>query len=175
MYQCPFCDHTEPEVQAVEAHITGSTNSYHKGKVGKTYRREIEESGEPDSLRERLTKPDSKTQARISDIEKLRDENEALKDAVVELAERVHDLEEQAEKHNNRIRQNEGNLKKLNKRIDGTEYAIRRIHRAFGTKHSGFTCPNCQTKVKNNTVGELECPNCGADGFRGALKRVSLE
>jgi len=53
-FHCPFCDYESSNRGSVEGHISGKSDSPHKGKVGRSHRSDIIEEAEPDSLGDRL-------------------------------------------------------------------------------------------------------------------------
>jgi len=53
-FHCPFCDYKSSNRGSVEGHISGKSDSPHKGKVGRSHRSDIIEEAEPDSLGDRF-------------------------------------------------------------------------------------------------------------------------
>ncbi len=53
-FHCPFCDYSSGNRGSVEGHISGKSDSSHKGRVGRSHRSDIIEEAEPDSLGDRL-------------------------------------------------------------------------------------------------------------------------
>jgi predicted Zn-ribbon and HTH transcriptional regulator len=53
-FHCPFCDYSSGNRGSVEGHISGKSDSSHKGRVGRSHRSEIIEEAEADSLGDRL-------------------------------------------------------------------------------------------------------------------------
>jgi len=102
-FHCPFCDYESDSRGGVEAHISGKSDSSHKGKVGRSYRSEIEQASEPDGFVGRLQKRLGESaqvasvleevrnyrDAHREDVEELRQENEKLRERVDELEKRM--------------------------------------------------------------------------------------
>jgi len=53
-YHCPFCDYSSESRGSVEGHISGKSDSLHKGKVGRSHRSDIIQDAEATSLTERM-------------------------------------------------------------------------------------------------------------------------
>ena len=53
-FHCPFCDYSSGNRGSVEGHISGKSDSSHKGRVGRSHRSDIIEEAEPDSLGDRI-------------------------------------------------------------------------------------------------------------------------
>lgn len=53
-YHCPFCDYESDSRGSVEGHISGKSDSSHKGRVGRSHRSDIIQDAEPTSMKERL-------------------------------------------------------------------------------------------------------------------------
>jgi len=53
-YHCPFCDYSDDSRGSVEGHISGKSDSSHKGRVGRSHRSDIIQDAEPTSMKERL-------------------------------------------------------------------------------------------------------------------------
>jgi len=53
-YHCPFCDYSSESRGSVEGHISGKSDSSHKGKVGRSHRSDIIQDAEATSLTERM-------------------------------------------------------------------------------------------------------------------------
>lgn len=188
-YHCPFCDYTDPERESVEAHISGSTNSHHAGKVGRMYRSDIEETGEPESFTEQLFGDSGKEQARITEIEKVKERNQALKSKVEELGRQIQELQDRLDGgKTGREETIEDEIKKMDNRLTGTERAIwsidhlfkelfrnrestRRIERMAET----IECESCNVEVKlsyDSVNDRLYCPNCHSRPMKSHLSNA---
>ncbi len=53
-YHCPFCDYKSDSRGSVEGHISGKSDSSHKGKVGRSHRSDIIQDAETTSLSEKV-------------------------------------------------------------------------------------------------------------------------
>jgi chromosome segregation ATPase len=53
-YNCPFCDYKSDSRGSVEGHISGKSDSSHKGKVGRSHRSDIIQDAETTSLSEKV-------------------------------------------------------------------------------------------------------------------------
>jgi DNA repair exonuclease SbcCD ATPase subunit len=53
-YHCPFCDYESDSRGSVEGHISGKSDSHHKGKVGRSHRSDIIQDAETTTLTERV-------------------------------------------------------------------------------------------------------------------------
>jgi DNA repair exonuclease SbcCD ATPase subunit len=187
-YTCPFCDYTDTARESVEAHISGSSNSLHVGKVGRMYRTEIEEEGEPETIKERVMSSGPE-HARQSEIDDVREQTQAVAELAEDLAERVEDLEEVAEDLAERVedleeetsslseRQEEigvavSTVSELTERVDSTEAAVKNIDGLLSKRRRlELDCPECP---RTNTLdmsegGELFCRKCGLRPVAGQI------
>ena len=53
-YHCPFCDYKSDSRGSVEGHISGKSDSSHKGKVGRSHRSDIIQDAETTSISEKV-------------------------------------------------------------------------------------------------------------------------
>jgi len=53
-YHCPFCDYRSDSRGSVEGHISGKSDSLHKGRVGRSHRSDIIQDAETTSLSEKV-------------------------------------------------------------------------------------------------------------------------
>ena len=53
-YHCPFCDYKSDSRGSVEGHISGKSDSSHKGKVGRSHRSDIIQDAETTTLSEKV-------------------------------------------------------------------------------------------------------------------------
>jgi predicted nuclease with TOPRIM domain len=189
-YTCPFCDYTDTARESVEAHISGSSNSLHVGKVGRMYRSEIEEEAEPETIRERVLSNGS-AHARQSEIDDVREQTQAVAELTEGLVERVEELEEVAEGLVERVeelekqtsdieeRQEEigvavSTVSELTERVDNTEAAVKNIDGLLWKRRRlELDCPECP-RNQTNTLdisegGELFCRRCGLRPVAGQI------
>jgi DNA repair exonuclease SbcCD ATPase subunit len=187
-YTCPFCDYTDTARESVEAHISGSSNSLHVGKVGRMYRSEIEEEAEPETIRERVLS-NGPAHARQSELDDLREQTQAVAELTEDLAERVEELEEVAgdlterveslEKQTSDIeeRQEEigatvSTVGELTERVHSTEEAIKNIDAVVSDRRRlELSCPECfeMNTLDTSEGGELFCRQCGLRPVAGQI------
>jgi chromosome segregation ATPase len=187
-YTCPFCDYTDTARESVEAHISGSSNSLHVGKVGKMYRSEIEEEAEPETMRERVLSS-GPAHARQSELDDLREQTQAVAELTEDLAERVESLEEVAGDLTERVesleeqtsdieqRQEEigatvSTVAELTERVRSTEEAIENIDAIVSDRRRlELSCPECYEMNTLDTTegGELFCRQCGLRPVAGQI------
>jgi seryl-tRNA synthetase len=186
-YQCPFCDYTDQSRESVEAHISGSSNSLHAGKVGRMYRSDIEESGQPETVKERLLGGSGKEQARISEIEDLKEQNKALRDEVEELNGQVRKLAEmiaqvQGTVQDETIEPVEG----IKDDVEETESRVSALESAMGSadglltdlvrfSDSSVRCPVCNKEVNfryDHKNDRVYCPGCNTIPVAGYLEKA---
>jgi predicted Zn-ribbon and HTH transcriptional regulator len=93
-FHCPFCDYSSGNRGSVEGHISGKSDSSHKGRVGRSHRSDIIEEAEPDSLGDRLASitGDSAAMEKSAqeEIHRLRADLQKLEE---ELSQKVDNLE----------------------------------------------------------------------------------
>jgi predicted Zn-ribbon and HTH transcriptional regulator len=93
-YHCPFCDYSSDSRGGVEGHISGKSDSSHKGKVGRSHRSDIIQDAEATSLTERMasiTGDPASTQSTQEEIHQLRATVAELDE---KLSQRLDNLEE---------------------------------------------------------------------------------
>lgn len=187
-YTCPFCDYTDTARESVEAHISGSSDSLHVGKVGRMYRSEIEEEAEPETIKERVMSSGPE-HARQSEIDDVREQTQAVAELAEDLAERVEDLEEVAEGLAERVedleeqtsslseRQEEigvavSTVAELTERVHSTEEAIKNIDGIVSERRRvELSCPECyeMNTLDTSEGGELYCRQCGLRPVAGQI------
>ncbi len=178
-YQCPFCDYTDQSRESVEAHISGSSNSLHSGKVGRMYRSDIEESGKPETMRERLLGRSGKEQARVSELEELKEQNKALREKVEELDGTVTQLVETLSRIKATMQE------EAIEPVEETESRVRALESAMGSADGLLTdlvrdsesirCPVCNKEVDfryNHRKDRVYCPACDTIPVAGYLEKA---
>jgi DNA repair exonuclease SbcCD ATPase subunit len=178
-YKCPFCDYTETDRESVEGHISGKSNSTHEGKVGRMYRSEIEETGEPENIKEKLFS-NRKEHARQSEIDRLRERNDVLEETVEELVERVDkqerktaNLERKMSKFSEQLQGQRTDIDDLEERAGRLEKVTEYVNGFFGdlfanrvsgspsNRKPAVECVHCGTAVRyKKHSGVFRCPNC---------------
>lgn len=93
-YHCPFCDYSSDSRGGVEGHISGKSDSRHKGKVGRSHRSDIIQDAEATSLTERMASitgdSPASTQSTQEEIHQLR---ATLAELDEKLSQRLDNLE----------------------------------------------------------------------------------
>jgi DNA repair exonuclease SbcCD ATPase subunit len=178
-YKCPFCDYTETDRESVEGHISGKSNSTYEGKVGRMYRSEIEETAEPESIKEKLF-TSGKEQARQSEIDRLRERNDVLEETVEELVERadeqerkIANLERKMSKFGEQLRGQRTDIDDLEERAGRLEKVAEYVNGFFGdlfanrvsgnakNRTPAVECVHCGVAVRyQKNSGIFRCPNC---------------
>jgi len=178
-YQCPFCDYAATDRESVEGHISGKSNSMHEGKVGRMYRSEIEETGEPENIKEKLFS-NGKEHARQSEMDRLRERNEVLRETVEELVERVDEqeqktanLERKTSKFGKQLRGQRKDIDDLEERAGRLEKVAEYVNGFFGdlfanrvsgnakNRTPAVECVHCGVAVRyQKNSGIFRCPNC---------------
>ena len=186
-YQCPFCDYTDQSRESVEGHISGSTNILHAGKVGRMYRSDIEESGQPETVKERLLGGSGKEQARMSELEDLREQNKALKNEVEELGVQVKKLAEMIVQSQETIQEETIEpIEEIKDDVEETESRVSSLESAMGSVDGLLTdlirfsdnpvrCPVCNKEVKfryDHNNDRVYCPACNTIPVAGYLEKA---
>jgi len=93
-FHCPFCDYESSNRGSVEGHISGKSDSLHKGRVGRSHRSDIIQDAEPNSLGDRLASitgdPTASKKSTQEEIHKLRADLKKLDETI---SQRISNLE----------------------------------------------------------------------------------
>lgn len=169
-YNCPFCDYRGSSRASIEGHISGKSDSLHKGKVGRMYRSDIEESGEATTVTEKVRE---RAGINVSKQQSVREELASFRKVVEDVYERVESAEKASETARNRTvdRQEVDDVKK---RLSNAEEMIETLaFLAFQDIEQGdeYRCPSCNVVVERPSNPKymyndldrpdyLFCPNC---------------
>lgn len=164
-YQCPFCDFEDSEYKAVEAHISGKSNSSHKGKVGRMYRSEIRQDRKR-SLREKVAGVDAENAVTASEIEQLRAD---IEEGIAEWEEQREELEQIRRQMLAAVQQVEewGELIEVFEPYifqRQTSDMARRLRELQRQSDESRECPHCGVESMLESVAgsdDWACPNCG--------------
>lgn len=169
-YNCPFCDYVGDSRGSIEGHISGKSDSLHKGKVGRMYRSDIEETGEATTVTEKMRE---KAGIDVSKQQSVREELASFRKVVEDVYERAQEAEKASQTARNRTvdRQEVDDVKK---RLSNAEEMIETLaFLAFQEIKQGdeYRCPSCNVVVERpshpkymyNDFDQPEylfCPNC---------------
>jgi rubrerythrin len=173
-YECPFCDYVGDSRGSIEGHISGKSDSLHKGKVGRMYRSDIEETGEATTVTEKMRE---RAGINVSKQQSVREELASFRKVVEDVYERAESAEKASQTARNRTvdRQEVDDVKK---RLSNAEEMIETLaFLAFQEIKQGdeYRCPQCNVKVERphsadtpfggldhgrNRAEYLFCTNC---------------
>ena len=173
-YNCPFCDYVGDSRGSIEGHISGKSDSSHKGKVGRMYRSDIEETGEATTVTEKMRE---KAGIDVSKQQSVREELASFRKVVEDVYERAQEAEKASQTARNRTVDKQ-EMDDVKKRLSNAEEMIETL--AFLVfqkieKEDEYRCPSCNVKVERpyshdtpfgglnharDNAEYLYCPNC---------------
>jgi rubrerythrin len=169
-YNCPFCDYVGDSRGSIEGHISGKSDSLHKGKVGRMYRSDIEETGEATTVTEKMRE---KAGIDVSKQQSVREELASFRKVVEDVYERAQSAEKASKTARNRTVDKQ-EMDDVKKRLSNAEEMIETLaFLAFQEIRKGdeYRCPQCNVTVERPshptyTYDDFDfseylfCPNC---------------
>lgn len=164
-YSCPFCEYASESRSSVEGHISGKSDSQHKGKVGRMYRSDIEQNSEPTTVTESIRQ---KAGVNVSKNDSIREELADIRSVVEEIHKESEKAVSEAESARSET-VSESEVRRLRQRVDDLEERSQKLTYLLLQKISGtYRCPSCHTNVQRSRAFEenitkadvLRCPNC---------------
>jgi hypothetical protein len=164
-YSCPFCEYASESRSSVEGHISGKSDSLHKGKVGRMYRSDIEQDSEPTTVTESIRQ---KAGVNVSKNDSIREELADIRSVVEEIHKESKRAVNEAESARSETVSG-SEVRRLRQRVDDLEERSQKLTYLLLQQISeSYRCPSCHKSVKREEFNRvdidktdvLRCPNC---------------
>ena len=164
-YSCPFCDYASESRSSVEGHISGKSDSLHKGKVGRMYRSDIEQDSEPTTVTESIRQ---KAGVNVSKNDSIREELADIRSVVEEIHKESERAVNEAESARSETASG-SEVRRLRRRVDDLEERSQKLTYLLLQRVTGsYKCPSCHKSVERDRIFNenitkadvMRCPNC---------------